>query len=115
MRASRCFIERPPLPALVLPRLVRRAISYRAAVRWCWKLRRPAGLALVDLAKERGFQRQHLSDYLNRDDKRTRRDLPAWRIAEFEAACGNAFITQWLAARQGLTVLDEMQAERAAA
>lgn len=115
MKASRCFIERPGLPALVLPRLVRRAGTYRAAVRWCWRLRRPAGLALVDLAKERGFVRQHLSDYLNRDDQPSRRDLPARRIAEFEAACANTFITQWLAARQRLTVLEELQAERAAA
>jgi len=115
MRSSRCFITRPGLPDLVLPRLVRRAGTYRAAVRWCWRLRRPAGLALVDLAKDHGFVRQHLSDYLNRDDKPTRRDLPAWRVATFEQVCGNTFITQWLAARQRLTVLEELQAERAAA
>lgn len=43
------------------------------------------------------------------------RSLPAERIAEFEAICGNCFITQWLASRQRLTVLEELQAQRVAA
>lgn len=100
------------MPALVIPRLLRRARTYRQAVRWCWRLRRPTGLLLVDISQEFRFVRPHLTDYVNRDDRSRRRDLPAKRIADFEQACGNAFISQWIAMRAGLPVL---QAERAAA
>jgi hypothetical protein len=62
-----------------------------------------------------GLRAQLVSDYLNPDDKPERRDLPAERIHAFEAVCGNTLITQWLAARAKLTVLEEMQATRAAA
>jgi len=112
MRASRCFIERGELPALVIPRLLERARTYRQAVRWCWRLRRPTGLLLSDVGKEYRFVRPHLTDYVKRDDRSHRRDLPAKRIPDFEAACGNAFVSQWIAMQAGLSPL---QAERAAA
>lgn len=117
MRKSRCFIERQELPALVIERLVRRASSFRQAVRWCWRLRRPQGLKRIDLGREYGFNRQHVSDYLNSDDKPSRRSLPAEQIGLFQEVCGNCFVTQWLAARDRLTVLEQMQADnqRAAA
>lgn len=98
-----------PSAALVFAR------TYREAVRWCWQLRRAKGLTASDLAKEFGFCRQHVSDYLNPDDKPTRRSLPAEQIHLFQEVCGNTFITQWLAAREGLTVLEQMQADRRAA
>jgi len=81
----------------------------------CWGLRRAKGLTAGDLAREFGFNRQHVSDYLNPDDKPTRRSLPGERVALFEEVCGNCFITQWHAARARLTVLEELQAGRAAA
>jgi plasmid maintenance system antidote protein VapI len=91
------------------------AKTYRQAVRLCWGLRRAKGLNATDLAREFGFTRQHVTDYLNNDDAPGRRDLPADRIADFENVCGNTAITQWLAAQQRFTLLEEMQAERAAA
>jgi hypothetical protein len=36
-------------------------------------------------------------------------------FAAFEAVVGNSLVTQWVAAQQALTVLEEMQATRAAA
>lgn len=87
------------------------ARSYREAVRWCWAMRRAKGLTVSDLAKDYGFNRQHASDYLNADDRPTRRSLPPEQITVFQEVCGNCFITQWLAARDRLTVLEQMQAD----
>lgn len=101
--------------SIVPPSLVATAKSYRQAVRLCWALRRARGLRIIDLGRDFEFNRQHVGDYLNNDDKPGRRDLPPERISDFEDVCGNCAITQWLAARQKLTVLEEIQAERNAA
>lgn len=102
-------------PAIVPTAALAQAKSYREAVRWCWAMRRAKGLKVIDLAREFGFNRQHTSDYLNADDKPTRRSLPAEQIALFQEVCGNAFIVQWLAARDRLTVLEQVQADQRAA
>ncbi len=109
------LLGRIDAPAVVPPKILQTVRTYRAAVRLCWTLRRAKGLKPIDLAREFGFTRQHVTDYLHHDDKATRRSLPAERIKDFEDVCGNAAITQWLAARARLTVLEELQAERAAA
>ncbi len=101
--------------SIVPPATLRLARTYRQAVRLCWMLRRATSLKPTDLARDFGFTRQHVSDYLNDDDHPRRRNLPPERIADFENVCGNAAITQWLASRQLLTVVEEIQAERMAA
>lgn len=101
-------------PDVVPAALVRRACSYREAVRYCWQLRRLKSLTASDMAREFGFNRQHFSDYICADDRATRRNLPPDGIPRFEQACGNSFITQWIAGRR-FTLLEEMQAERLAA
>jgi hypothetical protein len=109
------LLGRIDAPSVVPPSILKTIKTYRAAVRLCWALRRAKGLKPTDLGREFGFTRQHVSDYLNTDDKPTRRDLPAERIADFEDVCGNSAISQWLAQRAKFTVLEELQAERAAA
>lgn len=109
------LLGRIDAPSVIPPKLLKSVRTYRAAVRLCWTLRRAKGLKPVDLARDFDFTRQHVTDYLHDDDKATRRSLPAERIKDFEDVCGNAAITQWLAARARLTVLEELQAERAAA
>jgi hypothetical protein len=89
--------------------------TFRQAVRLCWQLRRIENMPLRHLAIEAGLRHQFVSDYLNKDDKPFRRDLPAEHIAAFEGVAGNTLITQWVAARQALTVLEEMQASRSLA
>jgi transcriptional regulator with XRE-family HTH domain len=101
-------------PAIVPSRHLVLASSYREVVRLCWALRRAKGLRATDLARDFGFTRQHVSDYLNSDDQPYRRDLPAEDIKLFEDVCGNTAITQWIAIRQRFTLLEEIQAERAA-
>lgn len=108
------LLGRIDAPDAVPSSLLLRARTYREAVRYCWALRRAKGMKPADLARDFGFTRQHVSDYLNTDDAPTRRSLPAERIKDFEDICGNTFITQWLAARHRFTLLEEIQAERAA-
>jgi hypothetical protein len=102
-------------PSVVPLQLIVLCSTYREAVRTCWALRRVHHMTLRQLAAEGGFYPQHVGDWLNPDDKPARRDLPAWAISTFEALVGNTLITQWLAARSSLTVLEEMQATREAA
>ena len=89
--------------------------SYRQAVRQAWAMRRIHFMTVAQLAAEGGFVRQHVGDWLEEDDRPRRRNLPAACIAVFETLVGNTLISQWLAARSQLTVLEEMQATRAAA
>lgn len=115
MQKELALLGRLDGPSVVPPGLLAHAKSYREAVRYCWSLRRAKNLRATDLGRDFGFTRQHVTDYLSDDDAPTRRSLPAERIAEFEAICGNCFVTQWLASRQRLTVLEELQAQRVAA
>lgn len=66
------------------------------------------------LAAECGFVAQHVGDYLNKDDKPKRRDLPAKGIPAFEAFVGNTLVSQWVAMHAKLTIVEELQAMRAA-
>lgn len=109
------LLGRIDAPSVVPPSILKTARTYRAAVRLCWALRRAKGLRPIDLGRDHGFTRQHVTDYLNDDDLPTRRSLPPERISDFEDLCGNVAITQWLAQRARLTILEELQAERQAA
>lgn len=105
------LLQRMEGPDVVPTSLVHKAKTYRQAVRLCWGLRRVKWTPAT-LSAHYGFTRQHVGDWINPDDKLLRRSLPAERIPEFEEACGNVLLTQWLAARQHLTVLEEIQASR---
>jgi hypothetical protein len=109
------LLQRVDKPAVAPLAYVVRCRTYREAVRTCWTLRRRRAMKVKTLAEEAGLTAQHVSDYLNHDDKPGRRDLPAERIADFEEVVGNTLVTQWLAARSSLTILEEMQATREAA
>ena len=109
------LLQRIEGPAVVPAATLKLANTYRQAVRLCWALRRAKGLTPSDMARDFGFVRQHVGDYLNGDDKPTRRSLPAEQIGLFQEVCGNCAITQWLAARDHLTVLEQVQADQRAA
>lgn len=81
----------------------------------CWALRRVHHMTQRQLACEAGLRPQLISDYLNPDDRAQRRDLPADRIACFEGVVGNTLVSQWIASRVQLTVLEETIATRSAA
>lgn len=102
-------------PSVAPSQYVSMCKTYREAVRMAWALRRVHHMTQRQLAGEAGLRAQLISDYLNPDDKPQRRDLPADRIACFESIVGNTLVTQWIASRVALTVLEEMQATRAVA
>lgn len=102
-------------PSVVHPEMVAHCKTYRDAVRMAWQMRRVRNMTQRQLACEAGLRPQLVTDYLNQDDHPTRRDLPGQLIAAFESVVGNTCVRQWIAAQSRLTVLEEMQAARAAA
>ena len=102
-------------PSVVPVQYVQQCRTWREAVRLSWALRRVHYMTFAQLAAEAGLYHQHVSDYLNPDDKPGRRDLPPEKVPAWNAGVGNTLLTQWLAAQDHLTVLEEMQATRAAA
>jgi len=100
-------------PSVVPTTSIAHCKTYREAVRLCWQLRRVRNMTQARLAEEAGLYAPHVTCYLH--DGTRQRDLPGQAVARFELACGNTAITQWMALQAKLTVLEEIQAERAAA
>lgn len=98
-------------PSIAPSEYVRACKTYREAVRAAWALRRVKYMTQAQLAGEAGLYPQHVTDYLHHDDKPSRRSLPADAVSAFEAVVGNTFVSQWLANRAHLTVLEQMQAD----
>lgn len=96
---------------VVPPQVVMTLLSYRHACRLAWKLRRTRNLTRRTLAELAGLYVSHVSDYFSVHENR--RELPARHIAAVEAVLGNAVISQWVAQQSQLTVLEELQAQRA--
>lgn len=96
-------------PQLVDREVVMACKTYRDAVRACWELgkRKRPGYTMRQLAEDIGCYPAHVTDYLHRDDKPSRRDLPARCIVAFESQMGNRFVSQWIASRARLAVIDE--------
>lgn len=102
-------------PSVVPVQYVKACASYREACRLAWDLRRVPNMTRRTLAAEAGLVAQHVTDYLIECEQPHRRSLPANRVAAFEGIVGNCLVSQWMAAQVNLTVLEEMQATRAAA
>lgn len=100
-------------PSVVPPQLVADCKSYREAVQLCWMLRRVRNMTRKRLAEDAGLYPPHVTCYLN--ENRRARDLPGSAVRGFEWTCGNTAISQWHALQARLTVLEELQALRAAA
>ena len=111
-------------PRLVALDLVDACLSYREAVRACWDLRTRRSLThrvLTDEVNDMSLPAEvdgklypsHVSDYLNQ--RPNKRDLPAKHINAFELACGNRFVSQWLARQAQLTILEQFIEHRHAA
>lgn len=98
---------------LVVPAQVVMGVrSYRHACRLAWKLRAVRNLTRRTLAEQTSLYTSHVSDYFS--PFAHRRELPARHIADVERVLGNTVISQWVAQQSKLTVLEEMQADRAA-
>jgi hypothetical protein len=91
-------------PRLVDAEVVAACKTYREAVRACWDMRTRRNLTKRKLAEDAGLYASHVTDYLS--DKPSKRDLPADRINDFELQCGNRLVSQWMARRSQLPVMD---------
>ena len=100
-------------PSIVHPSEVARCATYREAVRLCWNLRRVRQMTKRQLAEEAGLYAPHVTCYLA--DGKRQRDLPGYAVKAFERTCGNTAISQWHSLQAQLTVVEEVQALRAAA
>lgn len=109
------LMGRVDAPSAVPQQWVRLAKTYRQAVRLAWQLKRVHYMTRAQFAAEAELYPQHVTDYLHEDDKPSRRDLPAEAIDRVEAVLGNTLISQWIASRSRLTVLEELTATRAIA
>lgn len=104
------FLQRVDGPQVVPQQWVRVPKTYRDAVKLAWDKRRVENKTKAQLANHTGLPAQHISDYFNKDDKPTRRDLPGKGLAKFEEFVENTLVSQWIAAQSKLTVLEEIQA-----
>lgn len=109
------LLERVHAPSVVPEQWVRFSKTYRHAVRTAWELRRIKAAKPADMARDMCFYAQHISDWLEADDKPSRRSLPAKDIHDFEVWVGNTLVSQWIAGRAQLTVLEELAATKALA
>lgn len=105
------LLGRLDAPSVAPEQWVRFAKTYRDVVRIAWQLRRVKHTK-ADMARQCGFYAQHISDWLAKDDKPSRRSLPGDRIPDFEDFVENTLVSQWLARHARLTVLEEITATK---
>lgn len=98
---------------LLPPAAIKSIKSYRHACRLAWKLRTRQGMTKRQLAEEASLYASHVNDYFSVNE--AKREMPARHIAMVEKVLGNTAIRQFLAAQASLTVMEELQAMRAAA
>ena len=95
---------------------IARCVTFRDAVWLAFQLRRPAAMTKAGLAAQCGVHAPHMTQFVNpstHDGKgKKRADLPAAKIAEFEAAVGNRAVSQWLNRHARLNIMEEMIAAR---
>jgi hypothetical protein len=106
------LLGRVDAPSVVPPDVIARIPSYREAVRFCWANRRRTRMTKTMLAEEAGLYPPHVTCYLAEPAllRKHKRDLPGDDIEQFQLVCGNTAISQWLAMRAKLTVLEALPA-----
>jgi hypothetical protein len=102
-----------PASARFLPKEeVAACVTYRDAVRLCFKYREPRGMTQRTLAEFLEIPGSHLSNMLCEDafdaNGKPRQDLPARLIKEMERITGNRGISQWLMRMARLTIMEEV-------
>lgn len=102
-------------PKFVATWYVDKCKSWREVCRMAWQMRRVRNMTYTMFAAYGGFTRQHVGDWFNPDDKPTRRSMPVDCVHTAESILGVRILSQWIAKQSRLTILEEMQAERALA
>ncbi|TCK44012.1 hypothetical protein B0G84_2360 [Paraburkholderia sp. BL8N3] len=95
---------------------IARCASFRDAVWLAWEHRAIKGMTKRTLAELCGLYAPHVTNFINPqafDPKgKKRADLPAEKVDEFERVVGNRAVSQWLADRAELTILERMIANK---
>lgn len=98
------------------PHLIVACKTFRDACALAWEHRANQGLTKQILAAMADLYPSHSSDYFHREKSnangKPRRDLPAEKIADVERVLGNRAISQYLARRAMLTLMEEVIAAR---
>ncbi|HBO78683.1 MAG TPA: hypothetical protein DD502_11045 [Cupriavidus sp.] len=96
--------------------LIARCASYRDACLIAWQCRSNPNLQKRSLAELCGLYAPHVTDFFNEEGMDAkgskRRELPAEKIADVERVLGNRAISQYLARRGMLTLMEEVIAAR---
>jgi hypothetical protein len=119
---SRTVAANPPLPFAPepAPRFlpddeIARCETFRDAVWLAWE-NRATRITKRTLAELCGLYAPHVTNFVNEhalDSKgKKRADLPAEKIDEFERVVGNRAVSQWLVERVGLTLLEQVIANK---
>ncbi|WP_434715482.1 XRE family transcriptional regulator [Paraburkholderia sp. A3RO-2L] len=94
---------------------IARCASFRDAVWLAWESR-SVRITKRTLAELCGLYAPHVTNFVNEhafDSKgKKRADLPADKVDEFERVVGNRAVSQWLADRAELTILERMIANK---
>ncbi|WP_250481872.1 XRE family transcriptional regulator [Caballeronia sp. NCTM5] len=103
-------------PRFLPDELIAQCGSFRDAVWLAWENRTIRGMTKRTLAEVCGLYAPHVTNMVNAkayDSKgKKRADLPAEKVDEFERVVGNRAISQWLADRAELTILERMIANK---
>lgn len=104
-----------PAPRFLPDEEIARCASFRDAVWLAWE-NRTVRITKRTLAERCGLYAPHVTNFLNEhafDSKgKKRADLPAEKVDEFEREVGNRAVSQWLADRAELTILERMIANK---
>lgn len=105
-----------PAPRFLPDMEVARCESFRDAVWLAWENRAISHMTKRTLAELCGLYAPHVTNFVNPkafDSKgKKRADLPADKVDEFERVVGNRAVSQWLADRAELTILERMIANK---
>jgi hypothetical protein len=104
-------------PANILPNArITECKTFRDACVLAWAHRVLPGLTKQMLAAMADLHPSHVSDYFHPSATHAkgsgRRSLPADKIADVERVLGNRAISQYLAHRAGLTIMEEVIASK---
>jgi hypothetical protein len=105
-----------PAPRFLPEEQIAGCASFRDAVWLAWENRQVRGMTKRTLAELCGLYAPHVTNFVNPqafDGKgKKRADLPADKVDEFERVVGNRAVSQWLADRAELTILERMIANK---
>lgn len=105
-----------PVPRFLPDEEVAACATFRDAVWLAWENRAVRGMTKRTLAELCGLYAPHVTNFVNPEPLDTkgkkRANWPADKVDEFERVVGNRAVSQWLADRTDLTILERVIANK---